>query len=217
MIHVVTFRWGDKYGPEYVERLRAGVARNLKANHRFLCIGDDMPIENPELLSVRDGCYVRLRCFDPEWQARHGIERLVWLDLDVVITGPLDPLFCRPEALVVLRGGHFNPNPINGSVLMLKAGAHPEIWHDFTVEHAEKVSTVKGFWRGSDQTWIAHKMPADTPGWTHTDGVYGFKKPGWPNRNGNLPGNARIVIFPGHRDPAHMLDELAWVRQHWAP
>lgn len=215
MIHVVTFRWGDKYGPGYVEKLKVGVARNLKAPHRFLCIGDDIPIENPELLSVRDGCYARLRCFDPEWQARHGISRLVWLDLDVVITRSLDPLFDRDDPLVVLRGGHFNPNPINGSVLMLRAGAHPEIWSDFTPERAEAVSTVNNFWRGSDQTWIAHKMPADTPGWTHADGVYGFGKPGWPSGRTRLPENARIVIFPGKRDPADMLD-IDWIRQNWA-
>jgi hypothetical protein len=210
MLTCLTFRWGSKYGPDHVERLKAGIARNLSMAHRFLCVGDDIPIEDHDLLAFRDGCYARLRAFDPEWQARHGIERLVWLDLDMVIVGALDPLFARPEPLVVLTGNHWNPCRVNGSVLMMQAGARPDIWTGFNLKEADRIAHADGTWRGSDQTWIAHKAP-DAPAWTFKDGIYGYEKRGWP---GHLPEDARIVTFNGKRDPSRQSDD--WVRQHWA-
>lgn len=38
---VACVRWGEKYGPEYVERLAAGVRRHLRTDHRFVCYTDD--------------------------------------------------------------------------------------------------------------------------------------------------------------------------------
>lgn len=39
---VVCVRWGDKYGPEYVERLASGVRRNLRRRYNFVCFTDDV-------------------------------------------------------------------------------------------------------------------------------------------------------------------------------
>lgn len=39
---VVCVRWGDKYGPEYVERLASGVRRNLRRHYNFVCFTDDV-------------------------------------------------------------------------------------------------------------------------------------------------------------------------------
>lgn len=218
MLTVAAWLWGKKYPVSHVEKLQRGIARHLKQKHRFVCITnrdvpcERIPVEDQKLFSVRDGCYVRLRMFDPEWQARHGIERIVCLDLDVVITGRLDPLFDRPEPFVILKGGHYNPCPFNGSVQMITRGARPEIWSRFGVPEAESAAMIRGKWRGSDQTWIAHVAP-DAPGWTFKDGIYGFKKPGWPKDN-QLPADARIVAFPGSKDPSK-LGEYRWIKENW--
>lgn len=221
MITVVTWRWGTKYGPAHVANLKAGVARNLTLRHRFVCVtdqndspGEAWPIEDPGLLGHRDGCYARLRMFDPVWQLKRGIERLVCLDLDMVITGSLDALFNRPHAFMILHGNHFNPCPFNGSVMMIDRCARPEVWKRFDIGKAEKVSHIKGRWRGTDQTWIAHMAP-DAPGWTYKDGIYGYEKPGWPVPGGAgwLPRDARIVTLNGKRDPSTQPDP--WVAQHW--
>jgi hypothetical protein len=220
---ILAFRWGKKYGPEYVERLRKGVARHLSAPHRFICVTDDrrdlskdtfsVAIPNPELLSVRDGCYARLRTFDPDWLGSLGVETAVWLDLDLIIVGALDPLFTGPEPFMVLRGGHFNPCFCNGSVLKVRRGTHPEVWSRFNVDEAERVAMADGTWRGSDQTWIAHMVPA-APGWTYREGIFAWRKPGWPNSD-DLPSGARIVAFPGAADPAK-LKHLPWIKANWA-
>lgn len=219
MLTICTWLWGTKYGAHYVEKLKAGVARNLKMPHRFICVTDrtdvsceTFPLVDPNLQYVSDGCYQRLRMFDPAWQAKHGIERLVCLDLDLVITGSLDALFSRLEPFVILHGGHFSPCPFNGSVMMIDRWARPEIWSRFRVSEAEEVAMADGTWRGSDQTWIAHIAP-DAAGWSHVDGVYGFRKPGWMTGD-DLPADARIVAFPGKADPSQ-LGHLKWVRENW--
>ncbi len=65
-----------------------------------------------------------------------------------------------------------------------------------------------------DQGWIWHKLPR-AAGWLAgpTSGIYGFKKPGWPPGD-NLPADARLVAFPGARDPSQFT-HLPWVRKYW--
>jgi hypothetical protein len=222
---VVTWLWGTKYSPEYVERLALGVRRHLRTPHRFLVMTDraatfsrgiePYPLEDPELAGR--GCLARLRMFDPGWQDRHGIiTRLLCLDLDVVVVGPLDPLLARQEPLLVLRGANMsNPCPLNCSILALRHWAHPELWWDLT---PERVASIPHHEFPDDQGWLWHRMP-DTPGWElgPTSGVWAMGKgrgdAAWPRSN-ELPVGARLVAFPGHRDP-RQFTHLPWVAQHW--
>ena len=41
MINIVCVKWGTKYGPEYVNVLRAMIKRNLSLPHRFICFTDN--------------------------------------------------------------------------------------------------------------------------------------------------------------------------------
>ncbi len=93
---------------------------------------------------------------------------------------------------------------------MLKAGARPDVWSDFSVENYHK-------WRvpfhafPDDQGWFHHIMP-DAGAYTCDDGVYAFKKKSWPSGDG-LPANACIVAFPGWRDPNSY--NFEWIRDNW--
>lgn len=150
--------------------------------------------------------------FDPVWQERNGIaDRLINFDLDTVITGPLDPLFERTEPLVIMQGANkVNPCPFNGALMMLRPGAHPEVWSDFTVDRAYAVPFYEF---PDDQGWIHHKVPG-AAGWQvgPEHGVYVYKKRGWPEGDA-LPSGARLVTFVNN-DPAK-LTHLDWVKEHW--
>ncbi len=207
---VSTWVWGSKYGPDYVEKLRAGVARHLSLPHEFRVFTP--PAEDTYLTEVK-GCFARLRTFDPQWHAANGIEpgdRIVCMDLDLVVTGPLDDLFDRAEPFTILQGVNTaNPCPFNGSLWMLEAGYRPDVWHEFSLDLAQKVPFHEF---PDDQAWLADMLP-DAGAFGLEDGVYAFQKKGWPKGEA-LPRNARIVAFPGWRDPSQYV-RLDWVKEHW--
>lgn len=211
MLHVITWSWGSKYPGHYVERLRAGVGRNLDQEFRFFVC---KPRAEDEHLTKIPGCFARLRTFDPAWQAAQGIDpgdRIVCLDLDLIVTGSLDEVFDREDGFTILQGvNSANPCPFNGSVWMLRAGYRPDVWSDFSVEAAGKVPFYEF---PEDQAWFAAKMP-DAGAWgPHQDGVFAMGKPGWP-KGDDLPPTARLVAFPGRRDPSQFT-HLPWVQKHW--
>ena len=119
------------------------------------------PWPQDEYLTRVPGCLARLRTFDPEWQAEVlGAEegdRIVVLDLDLVITGSLDGLFDRDEPFVILQGVHTaNPTPYNGSVWMLQAGYRPDVWEDFSLEAAQDICV---YMYPDDQMWMSPQDP----------------------------------------------------------
>jgi hypothetical protein len=207
---ISTWVWGTKYGPEYVAKLASAVKRNLKQPHRFAVF---FPQEEDAYLTEIPGCFARLRTFDPKWQAANGIEagdKIVCMDLDLIVTGPLDNLFDREEPFTILQGvNSANPCPFNGSLWMLEAGYRPDVWHEFSPELAAKVPFYEF---PDDQAWLADIIP-DAGSFGPEDGVYGFMKRGWP-KGETLPKNAKVVAFPGHRDPSHFT-HLDWVKANW--
>lgn len=212
MLHVVTWHWGTKYPIEDVLKLQRGIARNLDQPYRFFVV---RPSKEDEHLTKSPGCFCRLRMFDPVWQKSMGVvegDRIVCVDLDSVVTGWLDPLFTRAENFVILHGANAsNPCKFNGSIFMLRAGAHPEVWSDFSID---KAGAIPFYEFPDDQGWLHHKLP-HAAGWNAGDqsGVYAFKKPGWPKGDG-LPKGARLVVFPGHRSP-EKFKHLPWIKENW--
>jgi len=212
MLHISTWIWGEKYGQFYIDRLIAGVSRNVRQPHTFHVFE---PEPADKYLTDMPGCLPRLRSWSPSWQKKHGIERgerLVTLDLDLIVTGPLDDLFDRPEPFLILLGANAsNKNPYNGSVQMLRAGYRPDVWSDFNVVTLQQ-SPKHEFY--DDQGWLWYRIP-NVAGWTvgAASGVYAFKKPGWPKGDA-LPVGARLVAFPGHRDPSQFTN-IPWIAEHW--
>ena len=121
----VCWRWQppqgyrSTFGPETVYALREMLRRHYHKPHRFVCVTDE-----PEALSGIEAipiwsdlstmpsplghsypsCYRRLKVFAPDAGELFG-ERLVSIDLDMVITGDVTPLFDRrgDEVMVSLK------------------------------------------------------------------------------------------------------------------
>lgn len=226
---IVTYWWGEKYDASYVMKLAAAIDRQGLGPLVVVADKGDkvmdfvpayidhamIPIEDMHLTKFQ-GCFARLRLFDPEYQRKVlGLgsgDRVTCIDLDCVVTGDLVTLLDREEPFVILQGANAaNPCPYNGSLWSLAAGNRPDVWTDFTLEEAAKIPKYEF---PDDQGWFAHKMPG-AAGWrAGEDGVYAFKKPGWP-RGDELPRDARVVFFPGSRDPSQFR-HLNWVQKHWA-
>ena len=100
---VVCIHWGTKYGPRYVNRLYAMVARNITPPFSFTCFCDDPTDFRPEIdaqpLPPLDvvmptgtlGIWPKARLWGETLGALRG--PVLFSDLDLVITGSLDPFF----------------------------------------------------------------------------------------------------------------------------
>jgi len=224
MLNIVAWYWGRKYTPKYLDRLVRGLRRHLRQPHRFMVLTDQSEalsdygyechdIRDRDLLNVR-GCFARLRMFDPQWQRDLGLkyDPIICIDLDSVFVGPLDPLFERTEPFVILHGANqSNPCPYTACIFMLQPGAHPEVWTDFSFNAAQ---TIPKYEFPDDQGWI-HYMVPNAAAWHvgKESGIWSFRKRGWPTDD-VLPTGARLICFPGARDPAQFT-QLDWVKKHW--
>lgn len=214
MLTVVCWLWAtpgyrSSFGWEHVSLLRRQVQRHYPHPHRFICVSnlsgrpvwtdieqvgdteDFADLASPHGPS-NPSCYRRLRLFHPDIGAVLG-PRIVSLDLDVVITGDLTPLWRRPEDLVLYkdpgkRGGYC------GSMLLLTAGCRPEVWTRFDAMTSPQQALVAGNF-GSDQGWISHVLGPQEAVWTPADGVYSYRYHVAPA--GSLPDDARLVVCHG--------------------
>jgi hypothetical protein len=234
-LSVVCWRWKptpgyrSEYSPTTVNVLRRMVARHYPRPHRFICVTDDpagldsgieiIPLWNdfaqiPSPHGKKNpSCYRRLRAFAPEIGDLFG-PRFVSLDLDCVITGDLQPLWDRSEPIVMW--GDTNPRThYNGSMMLMSAGARPQVWTTFDPQSSPDQSRRAGCF-GSDQGWISYCLGPGEAKWSRHDGVYSFRNDLKLSNPDRLPSNARIVIFHGNEDPWGIhAQSLEWVKQHW--
>lgn len=218
MLAVATYLWRDPardsqrrgytFRHEHVHILKSMVARHLTLPYRFLCVTDDL-IDGVDTVPldwskhVPGTVCIRLMQHNPDWCRANLGERVLSLDLDVVITGSLDALVSRTEDAVFWR----NPNwPAPGrafyqsSVQLFSAGARPQLWTDF-----DPVQTPKWMnWRfgGKEQAWISERLEWNEAHFDQTHGVYGAGRLGSKGVGSELPENACIVSFPGAREPS---------------
>ena len=124
-------------GAEYVERLRSMVARHLIGQpHRFVCLTDaparhgGLPAESIHALPTCDklaqlltGWWAKLYLFEP---GRFS-GRVLYLDLDTLIVGPLEPVVAQTGAVKLLDWG-WDRDVTAGGHLVWDAGEHAEVW-----------------------------------------------------------------------------------------
>lgn len=161
------------------------------------------------------GCFARLRVFDQHWQQKQGIyvgDQIVCIDLDSIVTGPLDDAFRIDGPFAILQGANRHRFRFNGSIWSLTATFRPDIWHDFSLDEARKVPYAEF---PDDQQWIEAKLGYSPANWMvgPPSGIYAVGKLGWPPET-ELPSDARLVVFPGWRDPSKFTN-LDWVKRHW--
>lgn len=235
MLSVVTWKWHpttpyrSTFSAASVNVLRRMVARHYQQPHVFRCVTDDprgldtgievvplwrdfAEVPNPGG-SKKPSCYRRLKAFAPEIAAVFG-ERFVSLDLDIVLTGDVAPLWDRPEPFVIY--GDTNPRThYNGSMWLMTAGARRQVWDRFDPRTSPGKTRAAGV-QGSDQGWISYVLGGGEPKWSTADGVYSFRNH-IQTTGGRLPSDARIVVFHGKFKPwdAAVLARYPWVRSHW--
>jgi hypothetical protein len=230
-LRVLTWLWSQpggraSYGPENVNVWAAMVRRHLAMPHEICCVTDHPEGIDPSVRIIRPPedfahvtiptwgprkpqCLRRLAMFSPDAGKKFG-ERFVCMDLDCVITGPLDPLFDVPDDFKMMIGTDPRRRPYNGSMLLMTAGARPQVYTEFTPDRA--VLAGKHF-IGSDQAWIAFCLGWGEAVWSEDDGAMWYS-----GRYSHGPADCRVMFFPGAIKPWTVsryrpLDR--WVREHY--
>lgn len=241
MISVVTFLWAPKPGYrskftlDHVATMARMVRRHYPDAHRFVCftdqvdkvthcVSDDVPyVLAPLWIDYADvthphgshnpSCYRRLRLYS-DWSRETLGNRVVQIDLDMVICGDLRPLWNRPEPFV-FWSDQLNPHGrINGAMQLITPGLRDEIWSKFDPILARQVGMERGKW-GSDQGWLAHNFPPGSHGsWGAADGCYSWRVHCQP-KGGGLPSDAKVVNFHGPGDPWALAASHPWIKEHY--
>lgn len=208
------------------------VSRNCSGPYEVVCVTDDPAgiDSSVRIVSLWDdyasvpspvdrggarknpSCYRRLKMFAADAASWAG-ERILSMDLDIVITGDIYGLGVGAWDFAAFGDTH--PTTFyNGGLIALRAGSRTKVWDEFDpVTSPQKGLAMRQF--GSDQAWIGACLGAKERKFGADDGVYSYRCYVRPNGM-KLPNNARVVLFHGAHDPwGHEAQGLEWVRRNW--
>jgi hypothetical protein len=238
-VNVICMKWGRLYGPEYVNHLRAGVARHLSRPHRFVCFTDDAAGLSPDVEAMPlPALGLPAGHGDRRWQKlavfRQPLSDLagttLFLDLDLVIFDSLDPFFDLPGAFFIIRDDDlFRSKPLrrinperdrflhsvgNSSVFRFEVGAHRYILDAYLAD--PQAATAQ--YEISQQFQSAQLAQHGHLQYWPSDWCVSFKNACVPRGLGSylgspaLPSGAKIVVFAGE---PKMGDVLAGRGHKW--
>lgn len=155
MLHVICLKWGDKYSPDYVNRLYKMVKHNLNQPFKFHCLTENAEgvdeaiiIEDLPELGL-EGWWYKLVIFQRGFLDLSSQDKILFLDLDIVITGSLEPLITYSDKFCI--SSDINENRYNSSVLCFNAGQYSFIWESFWAQKEWIIKQMHG-----DQDWIEY-------------------------------------------------------------
>tara|TARA_Y100000310_G_scaffold43505_1_gene40591 strand:+ start:5217 stop:6017 length:801 start_codon:yes stop_codon:yes gene_type:complete len=218
---VVCLKWGDLYGPEYVHRLKAGVARHLKTPYQFVCLTDDPTGLPPDcalaLPTNLPRWWGKLWLFSPEFSARIGGGRILFFDLDTVIVGSIDFLaqYRGPWACL---SGFYHPFRCGSGVMSIgpQSNGSECVWELYDRDRA----WAEGFCGNlGDGHWMQLCLGmGDRWQDMHPGKMASYKVHCTASE---IPETAAVVNFHGSPRPHEVFaypqysSSLPWMREHW--
>lgn len=209
MLQVACVKVGSRYGADYVNKLYDMVSRNLQVGFpgQFVCFTDDARDLDPAI-AVREvpkdlsdrGWMAKLWLFSKEAFPDGG--RVLYFDLDTVITGPLDAIAMCCNDFAILRDV-YRPEGLQSSVMCWDSQQFHRIWKSWDEAGRPEIE-------GGDQAWIEQTIP-------HADILQDI----YPRRfrsykvdcRFGIPQGASVVFFHGLPRP-HEVTE-GWVPEVW--
>jgi len=222
MLTVVLFLWHTQQTPhrfesKHVNTMQRMLAMHLKVPHRIVLVTDNghgvdsrikcIPIDAALTATSR---FAKLMLFRPDAAELFGGSRLLFLDLDLVLLGDMTALVQRAEDFIIWRDplatreGYRQTHCYNSSVMLMNAGARPQLWTQFDLSRSPE-TVRRSRLVGSDQAWIGMVLGPNAAVFTQTDGVYGYKHD--LNKGRDLPSNAVLVSCHGRPKPWELEDD----------
>ena len=213
MITVATVLSGDKYSPDYVTRLEQAIRRHLTVNYRFVCITDRPGDVSCEKLAIP----LKLK----SWWGKVALfsdlieTRILFLDLDTVITGNIDD-FARYDGELALIKPFYRDTGYASGLMNIGPMAHRKVWDMFSKSPKKAINYCKKNaappWNHGDQRWLEFTAK-DADYWQDLlpGQLVSYKVHCQPT--GGLPKNARVLCFHGKPDPHEVSD--SYVVDNW--
>eukprot|EP00939_MAST-03C_sp_MAST-3C-sp1_P000789 g789.t1 len=221
---VVCVKWGKKYGTDYVRNLRRGVRRHLRHPHTFICFTDeptslrgiDGVIARP-LAKGWTGWWNKATLFSPEARLTG---RILYIDLDTILVGPLDPVLDFRGRFATLSTDNFlnegRVGGLNSSVMLWRAD--PSASSDLDMrEIYERLVRYKADSVGKFVHRFDHWLEMNLAHVPRLQGLYPGMFVEYANdcKDGNAPpASSSVVNFPLQPKPHNVLS-CEWVREAW--
>lgn len=242
LLHIHTFKWGDLYTADDVNRLRAMFARHLSIPHVFHCSTDapaglrtDILIHALPSISFCDweiGNGRKLAVFGSDFLQLEGA-LVVQTDIDLVLVGNVDFLADRPEEDFLIARGRNQAHDTRGhaAVLRHRIGTMAHVWERLVADPARAVATAQHHRSPpghiSEQRWLDGAV-VDMRFFDDGRIVYFRQDCGahaghdHPEGIAVVPQDARIVSFAGKIKPQHVMHgscghwrHAPFVAEHW--
>lgn len=207
MLHLCCIRAGTAFAPAYVDILFDSVRRNLAdgIEGEFVCFTDQ-----PDKLA--DGIVVRPLPADlPGWWSKLALfrtdlfpagDRVLFFDLDTVITGRLDEIAAYDGPFAILRD-FYRPDGLQSAVMAWEASQAADIWTSFEAAGCPQDDP------NGDQAWIERHGPKEPARLQDVfPGLFASYKP-----LTSAPTKASVVVFHGLPRPADVT--TGWVPEVW--
>ena len=222
---VICMKWGSRYGANFVNRLNAAIQRNTNRPTQLICLTDDPtgvektvkcePIPDihlPDALITTP--WRKLVLWKGDLVGLSG--DVLFLDLDLVITGNLDEMFdFEPGRFCVIENWTQPGSKIgNTSCFRWRVGTHTHIFDKLETEQERILSTYR-----IEQVYISREVP-DMVFWPKS-WCASFKHsllPKWPLnffKTPKLPAETKIVAFTGKPDQDEALVGNWPVKANW--
>ncbi len=238
-VTIICMKWGERYGAQDVNVLRNAVKANLSRPHRFVCLSDDRQglADDVEVCPVPPLAPAWHQVFHnsaiPPAQRKLSLRRLVhgvwpklalfqrqihnlsgpalFLDLDVAILRPLDPLLENSAGLHSIRETPGAAHS-NSSALFFELGSQAHIYETFMQNPAQVILNFRSEQRFSSS--LARNLTFWPDEW-----FCFFRRDcmrpvplNWLMPLREPPPQARLVIFHGEPNPADLLAGSKWGR-----
>ncbi len=255
LIAVICMKWGTVFEPDYVNVLYQAVSRALHRPFQFYCFTDDpaglddgivaRPLPDLGFLPkkrCRMGCWPKIGIF------QSGLieeDCALFLDLDVVVTGPLDAFFDhqhRHGGLHILRewnSGLWNLLPLR---MRPDRGAQSSVfaWRPIEQHHiydALRADPNSSFAQNKNDQQFIRRTAIGLRYWPHAWAVSFKKSCVWPYPLNYIlpdrrpPGSASLVVFYGAPRPHEVArggnerwgtsrrfgyGPLGWMQAYWS-
>jgi hypothetical protein len=214
MLTVACLKWGQMYGPEYVDALHAAARRHLTVPFTFKCFTDDPSWLHGDIFTAPlpgdlHGWWNKLWLFNE--YAFHPGTPIIYIDLDTVILRNIDALAGFTGAFACLRD-FYRPRGFGSGFMLWRAGAMNFVWDDFVADGQPELP-------GGDQAFLeisAHRKwgREAVHGRDHIlqdlfPGMFASYKADCANG----PGEAAVICFHGQPKPHNCGAD--WVAQNW--